>query len=102
MLHPAGEIVRKLRVETRDNDLAAAGIRSYAGRLAIVFDRPASANANVAVSVLDLRGNPISSYSVAAPGDTYSLALACYSSKGLTMVPVRSDPELYLLRANLP
>ncbi len=100
VISPAGEVVRKLRIDTGDADLVARGIRSYDGRLAIGLGRRTHTD-QYQVKVIDFRGNPIASYVGPLIGDD-TLALACYSSEGFTMIPYFANPELYLLKAKLP
>ena len=99
-ISPSGAVVRKLRIDSGDDDLVARSIRSYAGRLAIGFDSRSRTD-KYHVKVIDLKGNSIAEY-VGAMIGADPLALACYSSEGLTMVPYFAKPDLYLLRAKLP
>jgi hypothetical protein len=96
----AGDVVRKLRIEAGDFDLVARGIKSYDGRLAIMLGSRVHTD-QYRVKVIDLQGNSIADYAGPLIGDD-TLALACYNSEGLTMVPYFANPELYLLKAKLP
>jgi hypothetical protein len=100
VISPAGEVVRKLRIEAGDSDLVAEGIKSYGGRLAIGFGRRSHTD-RYQVKVIDLQGNTIADYVGALIGND-TLALACYNSEGLTMLPYFANPSLYLLKAKLP
>jgi hypothetical protein len=99
VISPAGEVVRKLRISAEDPDLVARSIKAYGGRLAIGFVQ--SSDAGISIRAIDLKGNPIADYRMDAVG-TYSLALACYGSEGLTLVPYFAETKLYLLKAKLP
>ena len=92
-------MVRKLRITVDDPDLEAASIKAYGGRLAIGFVR--SSDASVSIKVIDLKGNLIADYGMDAVG-TWSLALACYSSEGLTLIPYFAENKMYLFKAKLP
>jgi hypothetical protein len=99
VISPAGVVVRKLRITVDDSDMVASSIKAYGGRLAIEFVQ--SSDAGISIKVIDLKGNPVADYRMDAIG-TYSLALACFGSEGLTMVPYFAETKLYLLKAKLP
>jgi hypothetical protein len=98
VISPAGAVVRKVRISADDSDLVARSIKAYGGRLAIGFVRPS--DAGVSIKAIDLKGNPIADYRIDAVG-AYSVALACYNSEGLTLVPYFAETNLYLLKAKL-
>ena len=99
VISPAGAVVRKLRITVDDLDFEAASIKAYARRLAIGFVR--SSDGAISIKVIDLKGNAIGDYRMDAVG-TYSLALACYGSEGLTFIPQFAESKLYLLKTRLP
>jgi hypothetical protein len=99
VISPAGEVVRKLRISVDDPDLVASSIKAYGTRLAVEFVQ--SSDAGVSIRVIDLKGNSIADYRMNAVG-SYSLALACYSAEGFTLVPYFADTKWYMIRAKLP
>jgi hypothetical protein len=100
VVSPAGDVVRKLRIDARNPDLVARGIKSYAGRLAIGFDGSVDANTQL-IKVTDLQGASIADYGISTIGDE-SLFLAGYDSEGFTFVPDFTKNKFYLLKAKLP
>jgi len=94
VVSPAGEVVRKLRIDTGNPDLRAHGIEFYDGHLAIGFDRMNDGEGQL-VKVIDLEGKGIADYSVGAGLE--ESRLACYGPEGFTMVS--DGPNPLLLRA---
>jgi hypothetical protein len=104
VISPAGEVVRKLRIDSGDSDLVARSIRSYAGRLAIEFDDNwAGAYRRNLIKVTDLQGNSIADYKIGTVGDHF-LYLAGYGPDGLTFMPYDTDNEdkLFFVKTKLP
>ncbi len=103
VISPAGDVVRKLRIEAGDSDLVARSIKSYAGRLAIQFDKWIDTDSQQSlIKVTDLQGNSIANYRIRPVVGNRSLYLAGYGSDGFTFVPYHSDDKLYLVKAKLP
>lgn len=101
VISPAAEVVRKLRIATEDPDREASSIKSYASRLAIGFDWVGNAPESL-IKVTDLKGNSIAEYEIEEGAGDSSPILACYGSKGLTLIPRVAETKLHLLEANLP
>ncbi len=102
-ISPAGDVVRKLRIDAGDPDLLARSIKFYSGRLAIEFDRwfNFDAHQNV-IKVTDLEGNSIADYRIRPVEGNHALYLAGYGSDGFTFVPYKNEDRLYLVKAKLP
>jgi hypothetical protein len=104
VISPAGDVVRKLRINAGDSDLVASSIAAHGERLAIGFGSRTQAGP-YRIKIVDLQGNLVADYAVA---DTEALAkeggldLACYDSKGITLVPVAPKSKSYMLRVELP
>jgi len=96
----AGDVIRKLRIETGHPDLTARSIKFHGGRLAIGFDVLAESGKQL-IKVVDTQGNPIGEYGV-GDREINRLALACYDSKGFTLVSESGESKLSLFRAKLP
>ncbi|MGA2647411.1 MAG: hypothetical protein ABSF15_22105 [Candidatus Sulfotelmatobacter sp.] len=95
VVSPAGQVVRKLHIDTGSPDFVAGDIKLHAGRLAIGFNGP-----NNLVMVTDLEGRTIASYAVDRHKPDWP-ALACYDGEGFTFVTAYAEKELYLLKAKL-
>jgi hypothetical protein len=102
VISPAGDVLRKLRIDAGDPDLVARSIKSYAGRLAVEFDRwfDYDTHQNV-IRVTDLKGNSIADYRMRPVVGNHSLYLAGYGSEGFTFVPYENEDNLYLVKAKL-
>jgi len=101
VISPAGDVVRKLRIDIRNPELSANSIKAHDGRLAIGFswlgDVPVSS-----IKVIDLRGNSIADYEVREATSASDPILACYNSGGFTLIPRQAGTKPYLLTAKLP
>jgi len=94
VISPAGEVIRKLRVDAGSRDRIAQGIKFYDGRLAIGFDAADRADQEL-IKVIDLNGNLVADYGV---GGAEASRLACYGPEGFTMLPTGLT-TLHLLKA---
>jgi hypothetical protein len=94
VISPAGEVIRKLRVDAGDSVRKLGSIKSYAGKLAISFEE----FGHVRVYVTDLEGNSIATYSMGTEKSD-ALDLACYDSWGFTFVSSDAGNNLYLIKA---
>lgn len=97
VISPTGEVLRKFRVASSVPGQASSSIRSYEGRLA--FSYPAGDR--LEIQVTDLEGNPVAGYTISPktkPDQVDALDLACYNSKGFTLVTVEASSNLYLMR----
>ena len=102
VISPAGDVIRKLRIDAGDPDLVARRIRSHAGRLAIQFDRWSAPDSQESVIIVtDLRGNPTVGYKMGAVVDGENVYLAGFASDGLTFSPYMTKDQLYLVKAKL-
>jgi hypothetical protein len=101
VISPAGEVVRKLRIDAGDPALTANSIRFYAGRLAVGFDWLGHVPQNL-IKVIDLKGNSIADYEVRESASDLDPILACYGSEGFTLVPRGGDTTLHLFTVKLP
>jgi hypothetical protein len=103
VISPAGEVVRKLRIDAGDQDLLARSIKFYSGRLAVEFDRwfNFDTHQNV-IKVTDLEGNSIADYRMRPVEGNHALYLAGYGSDGFTFVPYENENTFYLVKARLP
>lgn len=103
VISPAGEVVRKLRIDAGDPALLARSIKFYSGRLAIEFDRwfDFDPHQNL-IKVTDLEGNSIADYRMLPVIGNHSLYLAGYGSEGFTFVPYENEEKFYLVKASLP
>jgi hypothetical protein len=103
VISPAGEVVRKVRIEAGDPDLLARSIKFYSGRLAVEFDRwfNFDTHKNV-IKVTDLEGNAIADYRMRPVEGNHALYLAGYGSEGFTFVPYENEDRFYLVKARLP
>jgi hypothetical protein len=103
VISPAGEVVRKLRVDAGDSELLARSIKFYSGRLAIEFDRwfDFDTHQNV-IKVTDLEGNSIAAYRIRPVVGNHALYLAGYGAEGFTFIPYENEDKLYLVKARLP
>ncbi len=103
VISPAGEVVRKLRLDAGDPDLLARSIKFYSGRLAIEFDRwfNFDSHQNV-IKITDLEGNSIADYRMRPVEGNNALYLAGYGSEGFTFVPYKNEGRFYLVKARLP
>jgi hypothetical protein len=103
VISPAGDLVRKLRIDAGDPDLVARSIRSYNGRLAIQFDKWLDTGAQQGlIKVTDLEGNSIANYRMRPVEENHSLSLVGYGSDGFTFLPYHNGDKLYLVKAKLP
>lgn len=103
VVSPAGDVIRKLRIDAGDPDLLARSIKSYAGRLAIEFDRGFDFDTHQnLVKVTDLEGNTIGDYRMRPVEGNHSLYLAGYDSEGFTFMPYENEGNLYLVKAKVP
>lgn len=103
VISPAGEVLRKLRIDAGDSELLARSIKSYAGRLAIEFDRGFNFDTHQnLIKVTDLKGTSIAAYRMPPVVGTHSLYLAGYGPEGFTFLPYENEDKLYLVRAKLP
>ena len=99
VISPAGDVVRKLRIDYRNNDdprhIVQGSIKFYAGRLAVGFDRQ--------IKIIDLLGNSIAAYEAGVDGfeERSSLSLACYGPEGLTLIG-HAKTKLALSKVKLP
>lgn len=91
----AGQVVRKLHIDSGSPDLIAGNIKLHADRVAIGFTGPRNL-----VMVTDLEGKTIASYAVDRHKPDWP-ALACYDGEGFTFVTAYAEKELYLLKAKL-
>jgi hypothetical protein len=101
VISPAGEVVRKLRIATEDPNREASSIKFYARRLAIGFDWVGNAPRSL-IKVTDLRGNSIADYEIGEGAGDSDPILACYGSKGFTLIPRSAETKLHLREAKLP
>jgi hypothetical protein len=101
VISPAGEVVRKLRIDAGDPALTANSIRFHAGRLAVGFDWLGHVPQNL-IKVIDLKGNSIADYEVRESAGDSDPILACYGSEGFTLIPRGGDTALHLLTVKLP
>jgi hypothetical protein len=101
VISPAGEVVRKLRIDTEDPNREASSIKFYAGRFAIGFDWVGNLPKSL-IKVTDLKGNSIADYEIGEGAGELNPVLACYSSKGFTLIPRSAETKLHLLEAKLP
>jgi hypothetical protein len=101
VISPAGEVVRKLRIELHNSALTANSIKFHAGRLAVGFNWLGDAPKNM-VKVVDAKGNSIADYEIEEHAGDSDPILACYSSEGFTLVPRRANAKLRVLKAKLP
>lgn len=103
VISPAGDVVRKLRIDAGDPELLARSIKFYAGRLAIEFDRWFNFDIHQnLIKVTDLEGNSIADYRMRPVEGMHALYLAGYSSEGFTFIPYENEKEFYLVKAKLP
>jgi hypothetical protein len=103
VISPAGEVLRKLRIDAGDSELLARSIKFYAGRLAIEFDRGFHFDTHQnLIKVTDLQGNSIAEYRMRPVVGDHSLYLAGYGPEGFTFVPYENDDKLYLVKSKLP
>ena len=100
VISPAGNVIRKLRIDTGHPELTARSIKFHGGRLAIGFDFLAESGQQL-IKVVDTQGNPIGDYGVGGR-EVNRLALACYDSEGLTLVSESGESKLSLFKAKLP
>jgi hypothetical protein len=93
VISQAGEVIRKLSVESPDPGWVARIIRPASGRLAISFvEKPYFYGI---IRVVDLQGNPIVDY-ISDDRNIYPGLLACYTSLGLTFINTDGkDVHLY-------
>lgn len=91
VISPAGEVLRKLRVDAGNQGRIARGIKFYDGRLAIGFERAEDGGQEL-IKVTDLEGKAIADYSVGAGLEESTLA--CYGSEGFTMSSEGPNPLL--------
>jgi hypothetical protein len=101
VISPAGDVVRKLRIDPGRPDLTANSIKFYEGRLAIGFnwlgDLP-----KTLIKVIDPQGTPLVDYQIEeAAGDSDPI-LACYNSEGFTLMPRSAESRFHLIKAKLP
>jgi hypothetical protein len=101
VISPAGEVVRKLRIATKDPDRTASSMKLHAGRLAIGFDWVGDVPKSL-IKVTDLKGNSIADYEIGEGAGDSDPILACYGSKGFTLIPRSAETKLHLLEAKLP
>jgi hypothetical protein len=103
VISPAGEVVRKLRIDAGDPDLLARSIKFYSGRLAVEFDRwfNFDTHQNV-IKLTDLEGNSIADYRMRPVEGNHALYLAGYGPQGFTFVPYENQDSFYLVKAKLP
>ncbi len=103
VISPAGDVVRKLRIDAGDPDLLARSIKFYAGRLAIEFDRwfNFDGHQNV-IKLTNLEGNSIADYRMRPVVGNHALYLAGYGSEGFTFIPYENEDKFYLVKAKLP
>lgn len=103
VISPAGEVIRKLRIDAGDPDLLARSIKFYSGRLAVEFDRwfDFDTHQNL-IKVTDLEGNSIADYRMRPAIGTHALYLAGYGSEGFTFIPYENEDKFYLVKAKLP
>jgi hypothetical protein len=103
VISAAGDVVRKLRIDAGDSDLAARSLKSYGERLAIQFYKWVDTDSQQSlIKVTDLEGNSIANYRMKPVEGNRSLYLAGYGSDGFTFVPYHSEDKLYLVEAKLP
>jgi hypothetical protein len=100
VISPAGEVVRKLRIDAGDSELMARSIKSYGGRLAIEFDRwfDFDAHQNL-IKVTDLEGKSIADYRMRPVEGNHALYLAGYDHEGFAFMPYENEDKFYLVRA---
>jgi hypothetical protein len=101
VISPAGEVVRKLRIATEDPNRTANSIKLHAGRLAIGFDWVGNVPKSL-IKVSDLKGDSIADYEIGEGTGELNPILACYGSKGFTLIPRSAETKLHLLEARLP
>jgi len=103
VISPAGEVLRKLRIDAGDSGLLARSIKFYAGQLAVEFDRwfLFDTHQNL-IKVTDQQGNSIAEYRMRPVVGDHSLYLAGYGPEGFTFVPYENDGKLYLVKSKLP
>lgn len=94
VISPAGEVIRKMRVEVENSGLGLGSIKYYSGRLAIAFGQFGQES----VLVTDLMGKSVASYAMENNKSDF-LELACYDSDGFTFLSADSGSNLYLLKA---
>jgi len=103
VISPAGEVLRKLRIDAGDSELLARSVKFYDGRLAIEFDRGFHFDTHQnRIKVTDLQGNSIADYRMRPVVGDHSLYLAGYGPEGFTFVPYENDDKLYLVKSKLP
>lgn len=100
VISPAGEVLRKLRIDAGDPKLLARSIKFYSGRLAIEFDQEWEFDS--LIKLTDLQGNSIADYRMRPVVGNNALHLAGYGPEGFTFVPYENDGGLYLVKARLP
>ncbi len=101
VISPAGDVIRKFRVDSGNPELTTNSIKFYNNRLAIGFDWSGDAPLSL-IKVVDLKGNSIADYEVREQAGDSSPILACYNSAGFTLVPRGVGNRPYLLTANVP
>jgi len=101
VISPAGDVLRKFRVDPGNPQLTANSIKFYDGRLAVGFgwlgDVP-----ETLIKVVGLKGNSIADYKVKEDAKDSDPILACYNSEGFTLLPRWAGTKPYLLMAKLP
>jgi len=101
VISPAGDVVRKFRVNPGNAELTANSIKFYDGRLAVGFDWLGDVPESL-IKVVDLKGNSIARYKVKEDAKDPDPILACYNSDGFTLMPRWAGSEPYLLTATVP
>jgi hypothetical protein len=101
VISPAGDVVRKLRIDAGNPELTANSIKFYNGRLAIGFNWLGDVPKSL-IKVIDLKGNSIADYEVKEGTGDSDPILACYNSEGFTLIPRWAGTNPYLLKAKLP
>jgi len=103
VISPAGDVVRKLRIESGDPDLVARNIKSYAGRLAVEFDDNYAGEYRNLIKVTDLQGKSIADYGMGKVEGQF-LYLAGYSAAGFHFMPYETtdDKKMFVVNAKLP
>jgi hypothetical protein len=101
VISPAGEVIRKFKVDSGNPSLSANSIKFYQGRLAIGFswlgDEP-----KTLIKVVDLNGKALADYEIVEKAGDSDPVLACYNSSGFTLLPRWVGNKPYLLTAKVP
>jgi hypothetical protein len=101
VISPKGELIRKFRVDPGDDSLISSSVWIHSNKIAVAFQPRQGMPALALVKVVDLKGSPITSYSVEHL-DAKELAgdMACYGGQGITFIRP-AETELHLLKSSL-